>query len=468
MRTPRFALSALTAVTFAVPAAAQGSCEIDTRKPVQLAGAMAAIARHDALADRDERLKLTRQLVRGLTTNPERLRNEVGRNYVLGQVYVRWFKNAAPRIVLRATRADLGFAEDPDGAFYLPTALDEVMGVVERERPACADSTSRYRNAVFIDVLNAAINFNNAKSYDSAIVYANHALRVAPRSPLVNNAQQVLANASKATFNLAVLARDQAMKESGETRNAGLRRAAALFKSYLELAPNGDNASTARAASARSLLDAGDTASVSGIYADMLANPLKYTAIQLFEAAVVQANGQKFADAAVLYESGLRENPWYRDALFNVANVYLALHQPEKMAHVVARLQAADPMNPDVVRLAGAVWQERAAQSADAKVRQVSQDSVLAHLDRASRLPARVTVSRFLVARDSLLTLAGAVENLGTSIANFTVSFDLLDKSGATVGTAEVTAEQVAARGRHEFSAQVGVAGVVAWRYRMQ
>ena len=499
MTTIRTALAALAALAVAAPLAAQGTCEIETRKPYQLTSALLYINRYATAVNDADRSRLMKSTVKVLTDNPDRIKNEAGRNYLLGQIYVRWFQDAGPRIVLRAKRSDLGFTENPDGEFFLPAALDEAMGIVEREKPACADTTARYRNAVFAKVLNASINYYNAKSYDSAIVNANHALLINPRSPQVGAAYQVIANASQAkgdltgaitslqqaiakmgtdaaslssraqaTFNLAILTRDQAMKEGNDVRTVGLRRAADLFKGYLDLAPNGDNASTARAAYARSLQDAGDTAAVAGIYADMLANPGTYTAIQLFEAGVVEANGKKFAEAARLYESGLQKNPWYRDALFNVANVYMAQHEPEKMAAVMDRLRAIDPMNPDVLRLVGAVWQERGKLTTDAKAKKTSQDSVIAYIERASKLPARVTITQFTPGRDNKVTIAGAIENLGATAASIAVKFELVDKDGKTVTTIPVAADGLAPKATKEFSQQVVAAGAVAWRYTMQ
>ena len=499
MNISRIALAAVATAAVAAPLAAQGACDVESRKPYQLASAWLYISKHDQQMNEKDRAKLIQEAVRVLTDKPERIKNEAGRNYLLGQVYVRWFQDAAPQMPLRAKRSDLGFVDNPDGEFFLPTALDEAMGIVEREKPACTDSTFRYRNSVFAKVLNKSIGFFNAKQYDSAIVYANYALEINARSPQVGNAYQVIANASQAkgdltgaikslqqaiakmgtdkaseasrataTFNLAVLTRDQAMKETGDTKNTGLRQAADLFKRYLDAAPEGENASMARAAYARSLQDAGDTASVAGIYADMLANPGKYTAIQLFEAGVVSANGKKFEDAAKLYEDGLQLNPWYRDALFNLANVYFAMHQPEKMAPVVERLRAADPMNPDVLKLAGAVWQERGRQATDAKIKKMTQDSVIAYVEHSQRLPARVTISQFVVGRESKFTIAGVIENLAATPATISLAIELVDKDGKTVTTLPVTVEGLASKSAKDFTQQGVAAGAVAWRYVMK
>ncbi len=496
MTPTRIALAAFAVASLAAPLLAQGACELETRKPYQLASATLYLSKHDQSSNEDDRLKLIQGAVKVLSDNPDRIGNPAGRNYLLGQAFVRWFQDGGQKPPIRATRGDVGYSDDPDGAFVLPEALDEVMGVVERELPACADSTKRFRNAVFGRVLNTAIAFYNGKQYDSAIVYANYALKANARSPQVGAAYQVISNSSQAKgdltgaiaslqvaiakmgndpasiaskstaiFNLAVLSRDQALTQEGEARTAGLRQAAAHFKSYLDLAPDGENASPARAAYARSLQDVGDTAAVAGIYSDMLSNPAKYTALQLFEAGVVQANAAHFGDAATLYEAGLGMNPYYRDALFNLSNVYFAQHLPEKMAPVVARLRAVDPMNSDVLKLAGAVWQERGRQTTEPKMKKMTQDSVIAYIEASGKLPARVTVTQFTVGREGKVALTGIVENLGKAAANFTLGFELLDKAGGVVGKADVKVDGIAPAASAGFNPQLVAATAVAWRY---
>ena len=495
----RTALATLAAAVLAAPLMAQGTCEIEVRKPFQLTSAVLYIQKHDQQLNDGDRAKLLKQAVKVLTDNPERIKNEAGRNFLLGGAYVRWFQDQGARPMLRAKRGDLGFSENEDGDFFLPTALDEAMGAVEKALPACADSTMRYRNAVFSKVLNTAIAYYNAKQFDPAIEYANYALLINPRSTMVGSAYQVLANSAQAkgdlpgaiaswekaiarmstdaasapgrataSFNLAILTSEHANKQEGAARSAGLRRAAELFKTAADLAPDGPNASTARAAYARSLQDAGDSVAVAGIYADMLATPTTYTALQLFEAGVVLANGKNFEDAARLYEAGLEMNPHYRDALFNVANVYFALRLPDKMAPVVERLRAIDPLNPDVLKLAGAVWQERGRQAADPKAKKAAQDSTIAYIEKAGKVPARVLVNQFSVGRDGKAMIAGSVENLGASEASFTLIFELVDKSGAAVGAVTVSAEGVQPKAAKDFSAQAMGAAPIAWRYTVR
>jgi tetratricopeptide (TPR) repeat protein len=495
----RISLALALSALLSAPLAAQGACDFNDGNTSALGSIQALLQRHDQSTDAEQRADYIKQAVRALTDNPGRFKSEPGRNFLLGSAYVRWLLDQKGNPVLQAKRGDLGLRDNPDGDFLLAPALTEAMSVVERQKPPCAEQTARFRNSAFASVVNAAISAVNRKSFEVAIEYANAALSIAPRAPQVSMAYQVLTRASEgkgdlagtiaglqkaiesmgtdtataperatATFNLAVFTRDDATKKDGATRTDGLRRAAVLFKAASDLAPDGPNASAARTAYARMMQEVGDAQVGASVYADMLANPAKYTAIQLFEAGVVAASGKRFEDAAKYYEAGLAQNPWYRDALFNSANVYFVLHQPDKMSPMIDKLRAIDPMNADVLKLAGAVWQERASRASDAKAKKAAYDSVTAFVDRASKLPARVLVKQFGVSRDNTTTLAGSIENLGVSPSSFVVVFELVDKTGAVVGSATLKADSVAARSVREFSVQATGAAPVAWRYTMQ
>jgi hypothetical protein len=79
-----------------------------------------------------------------------------------------------------------------------------------------------------------------------------------------------------------------------------------------------------------------------------------------------------------------------------------------------------------------------------------------------------VLIRKFTVGRDNTTTLSGSVENLGAAAANFTMAFELLDKTGVVVGSMVVTAEGVAAKATKEFSVQATGASPVAWRYTVR
>ena len=141
---------------------------------------------------------------------------------------------------------------------------------------------------------------------------------------------------------------------------------------------------------------------------------------------------------------------------------------PEKMAPTVERLRVIDPMNPDVLKLAGAVWQERGKQATDPTAKKMAQDSTIAYIEKAGKVPARVLVNQFSVGRDGVATIAGSVENLGAEQASYTLVFELVDRSGGVVGTVTVSAEGVQPKATKDFSAQATGAAPVAWRYTVR
>ena len=75
----RTALATLAAATLAAPLMAQGTCEIEVRKPFQLTSAVLYIQKHDQQMNDGDRAKLIKQAVKVLTDNPERIKNEAGR-----------------------------------------------------------------------------------------------------------------------------------------------------------------------------------------------------------------------------------------------------------------------------------------------------------------------------------------------------------------------------------------------------
>jgi tetratricopeptide (TPR) repeat protein len=118
----------------------------------------------------------------------------------------------------------------------------------------------------------------------------------------------------------------------------------------------------AQSAIATAQLKSGDIAAARRLFDEMLANPDKYTDLNLLEAGVGAARASQNAMAAQLFEAGLKKNPYSRDGLFNLATVYsdTALGKITSMPEVLKRLNAVDPENPDNAQLAALYWQARA------------------------------------------------------------------------------------------------------------
>ncbi len=131
----------------------------------------------------------------------------------------------------------------------------------------------------------------------------------------------------------------------------------------------------------------------------MLGNPDKYTDLQLLEAGVTAAQGEKQDAAATMFEAALKKNPYSRDGLFNLAATYDALGQTAKMPPVLQKLVAVDPENPENYRLWARYWQARAkelkpgdkATEADVKARNDARRNCCSSFQKFSEAKVKVT-----------------------------------------------------------------------------
>ena len=153
---------------------------------------------------------------------------------------------------------------------------------------------------------------------------------------------------------------------------------------------------------------------------------------------------------------GLQKLPGYRDALYNLANVYFVLRDSSHMLPVAQKLYAIDPMNRTTLRLMAQAWQFRGRG-----------DSTLYYLTIGdSLLPAEVTIEKF----DS----QGQSPSIRGKVANFhnrpttpmKLTFEFLNAKGDVVASTSTDVPAIPANGEQPFQVQVIGAGVVAWRYK--
>lgn len=160
--------------------------------------------------------------------------------------------------------------------------------------------------------------------------------------------------------------------------------------------------------------------------------------------------------AAQSFEKGLERNPWFRDALFNLANTYLVLDDSARLLPTAQRLVAADPLNRNVLRLVAAGWQLRK-----------QPDSTLHYLAASdSLLQAEVSVTAFSP-EDQTAALKGIVTNLhDRPLPGFSLTFEFLDAKGAVVATQPVAVPDLAPGGIQGFETKATGTGIAAWRYK--
>ncbi len=446
----------------------------------------------------------------------------VSRAYVLGEALSLWLNQ--PGIGATAKRGDLGFTTNPDGRIDLVGALDSAFKIVETAKPNCSDNTAYYRGGhkFYLDAANGAINSLNADKLDSAEYYATQANRLYPSSPYGtmvlgsvaakrnDNAKaveywtkaaevagrdttyrdvrrQMLANAGSVYLN-------EAQAGTGAARTAAARKAADLY-AQLVAVPNtrGSYLYGGRQSYQTALLLAGDTAAFVKSYEGLVASPSNYEYQDLLNSAVNAARTNHNADAVKLFEGTLSQNPWNRDALFNLAVTYLSLEQNDKVTPIATRLVAVDPANPENYFLGARAYLAMAKAAQTAKKTTVAaayNDSTLTWYGKGKKLPLEVTFTEFSPS-ESQIVVGGTVldrrDKVNADAATaarpakgkapakpagkalvpkaVTLKFEALDKAGSPIKSESVTTEPLTPGKSAKFSVKIVAPNAVAYRY---
>ena len=450
--------------------------------------------------------------------------------YVLGSALSLWASQ--PGIGLMPKRGRLGFTTNTDATIDIPVTLDSLFSIVEAAMPGCNDYTSFWRagQKFYIETVNSAINALNAEKLDSAEIYANQANRLFGKSPY---GVMILGNvASRRNDNANALAywqraadisakdtmyrdvRRQMLSNIGTIYVAnvssatGADRAAAAKKVsdlYTELmAMPGARASfiaAARQSIQNAYLLAGDTASAQKSWEPLIANCSQYDYLDLINSAVSASRANRMADAGKLFGCALVQNPYSRDALYNVALTELSQEHNDKLGPIVTRLVDVDPGNPENFNLAARAYLAlaKAAQTAknNALVKAYN-DSTTSWYNRGNKLPIELTFREFSPSEKQAV-IGGAIldrrdkSDLNADAASapppaakgakgkaaasakppaktypartYTVTFSALDKAGAVLGPQTFTTEPLTPGQTSKFSVTIPSANAAAYKY---
>lgn len=500
--------AALALTVAATTAAAQGKCEINTGSPFQLKSAVVYMGKLEG-GKPDETQKHARNTVQVLTKDADKIRNEAGRNYLLGRILAWWATR--PQADFNPRRGDIGYETDPDGRIDLAAAIDSAFGAVEAAMPECAAKTDTIRRQVWTGQINTASKYLNEDQLDSAELYLGRADLVRGKSAYNSYFRAVLLqkkneNAAEAfykayeaatteaatdsnvaqirrqsLYNSGVLTLEEANAMEESARGPQMKKAAERFEQFLKEYPDAPQTVNVQGALARALAASGDTAAAVGLFSKMLDEPTSYTPLQLFEASVAAVRADRTEDAIRLMELGLERNPYYRDAIFNLATLYHREKKFDKMMPLAERLLELDPNNPDNFRIyAGALQGPAESYKAEAeKLRnergkkaqfdaamkrlQAQNDSVLKYVQMSQETPVRLTVQQMMTS-GATTTLTGTIENRSDAAKSFDIKFEFLDAQGNVVSS-ESTTVQTGAKGSQAFKIETSGQGIVAWRY---
>lgn len=203
------------------------------------------------------------------------------------------------------------------------------------------------------------------------------------------------------------------------------------------------------------------------LYDSVLARAEGMEPQMLFQVGTKLFLAEKFAPAAQAFEAGLAKNPYSRDALFNLANSYLAMSDddqvpraarteaPRKMLDVTRRLLRLDPLNQESLRLLAAAHQ---------LVR--NNDSTLLVFQRLEAMRWHVYVD-FFEPMSGGWGISGRIANATKAAVQVPeLIFEFLDVQGNVVASHTVPAQRVGPESAQGFEVTVEGREIAGWRYR--
>lgn len=300
----------------------------------------------------------------------------------------------------------------------------------------------------------------NTQQSDSAIANYTAAIDIASREENRDN-EEFADIRERASFNVALLYRDERQYDS----------AVVWFQRYRNIKPDDYQAMTAQA-TALSLAGREDDALV--LYDSVLLRADEMPALQLFEAGAALFRAARYELATQAFHAGLERNPYFRDALYNLANTYFRMSEldsgltdneadtrkvelGEKMHPIAERLIAVDPASTTAMRLLAASYLLRG-----------EDDSTVATLERIEQMTFDVTISVFRAEADGGYELRGLITNQSEGEAAVpALTFDFLNEAGEVVESAEIPAQTIEAGGGAPIGIGASSDAIAAWRYSL-
>ncbi|MBA2688385.1 MAG: tetratricopeptide repeat protein [Gemmatimonadaceae bacterium] len=467
-------------------------CEPNQSSPAPVARATLFLQKAFAAMKGGNPSKDLREAIGQLSDPKAAAENPIGTNLMLGQAYVLFLQTPGATGIMR--RGDVGFTTNPDGVIDIYAAADSAFDVVEARAPECVATAAQWRQqGPWLAVTNNAINALNANKLDSAEIYAKWSLALSDKVPYAysvlagvakarnDNAsatkywQQALKSAEgdtsyndvrlKTYYEMSTDAVARAEAATGAAKLTAARAAVTALQGYLAANPNDYQTTAALQNMTRMYIALGDTARIADVYAPIIKNPLSWGESTLLQAGVTATRYNKTADAVKLFEAALRNNPYQRDALNNLAASYINSGQFEKVPGLVSRLLALDPNNPDNVLMNAYLYSGLLKAAKTAKDRKLYTDSLVYYKEKSDKMPLKISFSEFS-RTESEVILAGEIENRGTTSKTFNVYFEFIDKAGNVVATGQSAVGPVAPKAKQTFRVKVAAKDVAAYRYR--
>ena len=418
--------------------------------------------------------------------------NPAGYNYILSSVL--GMAASQPDGLAPKTRSAMGLVSRPGDQFDVIAEMDSAFKRWESAIPGCATDIANARGGeAWLAVTNKSFSFLDKGPADSAVYFAKRSILLSPTHPMahyilgqVHTTKNDMAAASPewkevvklagadtlyreikqiALFYLGTEELKAAAKLSGDAQKTQAKVAVDYFRQYLAINPTSADAPTVVGNLAQALKLVGDMEGVKSTYADMIANPTKYSEMALAAAGVtasVDANDN--AGAAKLFAGVVTVNPRSRDGLRNLASTLYTEKKYMEVFPIAKRLVELDPNNYDGWMYFAFAASELEKPLKAGPEKKAWNDTLVKYNAVAEALKARVEVTGFTRNVDGAdVTLQ--IEQSGATAGTYSVTVKFLDKDGAVVGTGTEAVGPIAKGEKKTITVKGKGAGIVAFSY---
>ena len=365
---------------------------------------------------------------------------------------------------------------------------DSAFARVQALAPGCKDDIRKYRYRAWATLVNVGSAFRQSNQADSALVMYRAANLISQDAPLSYASMAEVFNGAKQTDSAIIYFGKAAATEPTDPQQIKLRDQAGFnyavlllnagrsresvdaFRKYLAAVP--DDASgrkgLAQAFRATGMTDsaqaverqlvAGTTEGVSAGAAEGLSDD------DLMEIGVRQFNEKSYGEAVTSFGQVVARNAWNRNALFNLANAYLAQRNGANLISTAEKLIAIEPLAEydHSLRIEGYKLKK-------------DQTALLAASGAKEALLVNLEIEAFRATGDGA-TLDGKLTGREARDVNSklipaksqTVTVEFLSSDGTIVATEDVQVGPLKVGENAAFKAVGKGPGIKAWRYRVK
>lgn len=366
---------------------------------------------------------------------------------------------------------------------------DSAFKKVEAMAPACNADVRMYRYRVWAALVNAGQTLQQAKQGDSSVVMFRAANQIMAGMPMAYILlAQHFNDAGNADSSIVYFGKAAATEPTaGDTTQLKHRNQAAFnygvllleanrapdaivaFRRYLAIQPN-DVAAKKGISQAFRKVGQVDSAQVyerqiaSAATSGPDAMGAEVSETDLFDIAVKQFTDKDYKAAAETFTRITTQNPSNRDALYNLANAYLALDDGPNLAKTAELLLAIEPLSEQDHKLR--VQGYKTAKNSDMLTK-----SVVTYV----ALPVNVKVEGLAIGGASSTLTASATGREALDEASkpipakpLAMVVEFLGAGGTVVTTTEVPLPALKNGEAHPITAVGSGTGIVGWRYKVK